>query len=478
MLEDPVPKKAKHRNTFVFLLIVFISCAILIIVNYLTITILSGAKACIGGESQYSRAQKDATFHLVNYIFTNDTNEWKLYNQEITIPVGFNNALHELSNNGSVQSIKTNFKVARLDERDFDDLIWLYENFKTIDFFEKALKNWEHSEKLIDELIAIGNEVEKKATSNNLSFDDKQKLLKKIDILNSELTVNERNFSEIIASGSIMVKDRLLVINIFFALVIIGSVSFYYFVLVSKLKVLKEKADQENNDLIKENKELDKFVYSASHDLRSPISSLKGLVGLMQSEDDIIQIKEYLKLMDESLDNQDQFIMEIIDYTRNKSAKVNMGTVSLRKIIEESINQNKYSDEISIINVTKSIPIDIILSDPLKLKIIINNLVSNAIKYSDTKKAKAFIAIKAFEVDGFYKIEIEDNGIGISEKNQSKIFDIFFVSSNDSKGFGIGLYLVKDAVEKLNGTIEVISEINIGTKFIVTLPKLGQNHAI
>ena len=108
-------------------------------------------------------------------------------------------------------------------------------------------------------------------------------------------------------------------------------------------------------------------------------------------------------------------------------------------------------------------------SDRLRLKIIINNLLSNAIKYADLNKQKPFILIKSYQLKDNCVIEIEDNGIGIDKKICGRIFDMFFVADSN-KGTGLGLYIVKEAAENIKGTITVESEVDIGSKFIVTFP--------
>jgi signal transduction histidine kinase len=99
-------------------------------------------------------------------------------------------------------------------------------------------------------------------------------------------------------------------------------------------------------------------------------------------------------------------------------------------------------------------------------------LLSNAIKYSDEKKENMYISIKTYNLDEYHKIEIADNGIGIKKEFQDRIFEMFFVTNNNNKGSGLGLYIVKEAIENINGTITVDSESTIGSKFTVTIPKL------
>lgn len=471
MLKTTFRKKFKLSKIFTPILIVTISCTLLIASNYLTIKILSASRAYINGESHYSKGQKDATRHLITYLFTKKANEWELFNREINVPIGDKIARLNLINNGPDETTKAGFKAGRNDPKDFDDIIWLFKNFKSVPFFAKAIKEWEEGDHLIEELIVIGNSINQNITTNNVNPRDREYILQKINALSIKLTINEQKFSETLGTGTRTIKNILLVINIFFTLIILGSVTIYYLRMLNKLSRSKLETEQTNKNLTIANKELDKFVYSASHDLRSPISSLKGLVGIMNTEEDISQIRTYLELMNQSLDRQDQFIKDIIDYARNKKAKITITVVSLNQIIEEAINQNQYREETKNINISKNLSIDNIYSDELKLKIIINNLLTNAIKYSDMRKAKPFIAIKAYEENDKNIIIVEDNGIGIKQEYQTKIFDMFFVTNNNNKGSGLGLYLVKDAIENLNGTIEITSEINIGSKLTITLPK-------
>jgi signal transduction histidine kinase len=470
MTENKILENFKRSNIFIPLIIVIISCSSLIIINYLTIKILSASRAYVNGESHYSKGQKDATRHLITYLFTKDPIQWELFNDELSVPVGDKTARIGLVNNSDIGIIKDGFRAGRNDEKDLDDLIWLFKHFHSVSFLAKAINEWEKGDQLIDQLASIGNEAHKKISTNTLSLNEKEKIFQQINIVTHKLTINERNFSDALGEGTRLIKSYLLFTNIFFTLIIIGSVSLYYCVMVNKLRRSKEETDDKNKNLIIANKELDKFVYSASHDLRSPILSLKGLIEIVKLEDDLDEIRGYLDLMHQSLDKQDQFIREIIDYSRNKRQKVTVASVSLNEIIDEIISQHFYIKGTNEIAIKKNLSVDEVHSDGLRLKIILNNLLSNAIKYSDEKKENRYISIKTYTQGEFYKIEIEDNGIGINKEYQVKIFEMFFVTNNNKKGSGLGLYLVKEAVENLNGNITVDSKMNIGSKFIVTIP--------
>ena len=108
--------------------------------------------------------------------------------------------------------------------------------------------------------------------------------------------------------------------------------------------------------------------------------------------------------------------------------------------------------------------------DKLRLTIIISNLLSNAITYSDSTKPQKTIEVFADVNNNNIEITVKDNGVGIDEQYHNKIFDMFFRASLESKGTGLGLYIVKEAVNKLNGKISVSSVLGQGTSVLVELP--------
>jgi signal transduction histidine kinase len=471
MSESKILENFKLRNIFIPLIIVILSCSSLIVINYLTIKILSASRAYVNGESHYSKGQKDATRHLITYLFTKEAIQWKLFNEELSVPKGDKIARIGLTNNASTESIKNGFRAGRNNEKDLDDLIWLFRYFHSVPFLAKAINEWEKGDYLIEQLESIGNESHKKISTTTLKSNDEQKIFQQINIITDKLTKNEQNFSEALGEGTRLIKTYLLLTNIFFTMIIIGSVSVYYSVMINRLRRSKDETDDKNKNLIIANTKLDKFVYSVSHDLRSPISSLKGLIEIVKLEDDLDQINDYLSLMHESLDKQDEFIREIIDYSRNKREEIAIAPVDLNKIIDEIIAQHLYIKGTNEIIIKKELSVEELYCDGLRLKIILNNLLSNAIKYSDEKKEKKYISIKTYTIGEFYKIEIEDNGIGINTEYQVKIFEMFFVTNDNNKSSGLGLYLVKEAIENLKGSITVDSAMNIGSKFTVTIPK-------
>jgi signal transduction histidine kinase len=237
----------------------------------------------------------------------------------------------------------------------------------------------------------------------------------------------------------------------------------------------EESLFNQNQELIKINKELDKFVYSASHDLRAPLKSVLGLVMLAQYDVKINKYEslgDYFNMMEESIYKLDNTIKDIINYSRNNRTEVSSEKVILKHIINESIDNFRYLEDSA--SIEKSITVHEtkpLFSDSTRLKILFNNIISNAIKYRKTgAREQSYIAITAEVLDEKAIIHIEDNGIGINEKVIQKIFDMFYRGTEMSQGSGLGLYIVKETLEKLKGTIEVSSELNKKTIFKIEIP--------
>lgn len=462
-------RKLRFPNVFILLLIVFISCALLICINIFTIKILSANRAYVNGESHYSKGQKDASRHLITYLFTKDKNQWKLYQEELKVPQGDGIARETLMKAGDNEVARKALLVGRNHQEDLDDLIWLFVNFKQVSYLSKAINEWGQGDQLIFKLFVIGEQINAKISHNILSIEDQKKFLQEISAISDKLTINERNFSNTLGEGTRKIKFLLTIFNVIFILIIVCSVCLYYSIMVKRLLFSKKETEAKNENLILVNHELDRFVYSASHDLRSPITSLKGLIEITQLEDDVDQIKDYLSLMYQSLTKQDQFISDIIDYSKNKRKLIIMEPVSLQDLFNEAISQLMHIENANRITFRQELLVDQIQSDGLRLKIIISNLLSNAIKYADNSKQEMFISIKTYIQEGFNKIEVADNGIGINDEFKDYIFEMYY-GTNKNKGSGLGLYIVKEAVENIKGNISVFSESKIGSKFIVTIP--------
>jgi signal transduction histidine kinase len=224
-----------------------------------------------------------------------------------------------------------------------------------------------------------------------------------------------------------------------------------------------------NRELIKTNQELDRFVYSASHDLRAPLTSMAGLIHLAQRDPD--EAQNYLLLMHERLKVMDNYIKEIVEYSRNARTEIVLTSVPLKSLVHEVVHTLKYSTDISKVNIEVHVDDSInVKTDDSRLRVILNNLIGNGFKYQDFSKQKPSLKVKAVVRDGRCLIQIEDNGIGIRQEHHDRIFEMFYRANDTAAGSGLGLYIAKEAADKLHSTITFISEYGKGSVFTLSLP--------
>ena len=239
---------------------------------------------------------------------------------------------------------------------------------------------------------------------------------------------------------------------------------------ITQQKNASEALALQYDELQKVNYELDRFVYSVSHDLRAPLSSMLGLISVAEMESNSKELP-YLGLIRDRVKHLDNFIKSILDYSRNARTEIKPSLISMERIIEEA------KDSVRAMNGFNSLAIRVTLnqtapfhSDPVRLSIIVNNLVTNAIKFQDYTKEQSYLE---FDIDINHDrlvLKTSDNGIGIATEHQQKVFDMFYRGTDRTSGSGIGLYLVKQTVEKMKGTIGLTSEVGKYTNFEVTLP--------
>ncbi|MGC4022035.1 MAG: PAS domain-containing sensor histidine kinase [Cyclobacteriaceae bacterium] len=239
-------------------------------------------------------------------------------------------------------------------------------------------------------------------------------------------------------------------------------------------KRLQTMLQEKNEDLTKINTELDRFVYSASHDLRAPISSLLGLIEVAKMEKDMDSVGQLLDLQRKSLMRMDRFIKDIVDHSRNTRLQVIPEPVDFEMMVGNAFEQLQFMEKFSRIKKIIQIEQDkVFYTSSTRLDIILNNLFSNAMKYADLRKEDPYLQVTIKFAGDKAEIHIADNGEGITPEALPKIFDMFYRGSGSGSGSGLGLYIVQEAIQKIKGSISVKSEFGIGTEFVVIIPNMA-----
>jgi len=237
-------------------------------------------------------------------------------------------------------------------------------------------------------------------------------------------------------------------------------------------KQLKIAVNARTKSLEKSNQEMDRFVYSISHDIRSPLSSVQGLINIMKIDPN--EHEKYLGLIESSIIKLDNYTKDILDYTRNSRAKLSPQLIDVNEIVDKCISQIRYASNSNNMQFNKDITVkEPYCTDPWRFEVILNNLLSNAVKYREKSRNQSFVNIEAVLVGGRLKLNISDNGIGIDKEHLGKIYGMFYRASEESQGSGLGLYIVSETVTLLNGIIDIKSTFGEGTTIELELPNIN-----
>ncbi|WP_338791529.1 transporter substrate-binding domain-containing protein [Bernardetia sp. MNP-M8] len=231
-----------------------------------------------------------------------------------------------------------------------------------------------------------------------------------------------------------------------------------------------------NAELEKRNYELDKFVYSVSHNVRSPIASALGLINVIQIEfEENTNLSFYVSNIGKSLHKLDYYVNKILAYVANKNFKVKKERIHFDGFISQLIEEAKFVEGAEGVEFKKEITQEInFYSDTERLYIILECLIANSIEYKTQREKKSFVKISVRVTRMHASIIIEDNGQGIEEEQLDKVFEMFYRGNERSQGAGLGLYVVKQTVDQLEGTLQLQSNYKTGSIFTLQIPNSGK----
>jgi len=263
-------------------------------------------------------------------------------------------------------------------------------------------------------------------------------------------------------------------INLSTTLVILFITLYYLMYVIDRtdgaILTISEALRRKNEELDEAYRKLDRFTYSVSHDLRAPLNSIKGLstLGLY----DTSATADYFQKIAQCTDKLDDFIKTSLSYYKSSPGS-DRSNVDIAQLIQDVIQHFApvEKDHPIRFEADTDLPHRQYEIDQVLFRSIIGNLVSNAIKYHDHQKTDPFVRIEAQYRQSSLHLKIADNGRGIDAAHLHRIFDAFYIAGPAAeKSTGVGLHLVKDAVSKMNGTIQVQSNPGKGTLFTLMIP--------
>jgi PAS domain S-box-containing protein len=237
---------------------------------------------------------------------------------------------------------------------------------------------------------------------------------------------------------------------------------------------LEKRVDERTKELQLKNKELETFTYTVSHDLKAPLRGISGYSTLlMEDHEDQLdeEGKRYLTNLVKSTERMNLLIEDLLAYSRTERREIKLTDIHLEEMIDKLLIEHHADIEKRNIIISKELVCPILFSDREALIQALRNLIDNAIKFTNDRPDPK-IVIRSEQLDDHCLITVEDNGVGFDMQYQDKIFEIFqrLHLSEDYPGTGVGLALVRKAVDRLGGKVWAVSEPGIGSTFYLELP--------
>jgi len=218
---------------------------------------------------------------------------------------------------------------------------------------------------------------------------------------------------------------------------------------------------------------IEKFIYSCSHDLRAPVSSIQGLVRIAEYYPHHDEIHKCLEMIEVCTHEMDKRLSTLRQYMVNDQHTLVFETIDPLELIQKAKSEFKNQLGVCKIDlVADAGPAPWWTIDKYCALKILEHLISNSIAFHDAEKKERTIVVKVESNDLGSTLEVSDNGKGIPEHQQARIFDVFYRATEDSIAPGMGLFLAQSLAEKMGGRITCTSTLHLGTTIRVSFPKL------
>jgi len=236
---------------------------------------------------------------------------------------------------------------------------------------------------------------------------------------------------------------------------------------ISELKKVEQQLKERNE-------QMDLFLYKATHDLKGPLASVKGILNIALQDCLQPEIRQYIEMALTSTDRLDSALVDLLHVTRLNKSKLKVEKVDLVALVGEILQSIDHMAERRDVDFNISVRYrDPFPTDRNSLSSVLQNLIVNAVKYKKGGEYQHQVNVIIDHHQQGIQVIVSDNGEGIRPEIQEKIFQMFYRGNKKSRGTGLGLYIVKQSVDKMGGELKLESEVGVGTRFTIYFPALA-----
>lgn len=483
-----LPKlKLKALNLRQVISITLVACTVLILVNYYTIRIMSATRSYVNGESLYSKGHNKAVNSLLLFLLTEQDLYWQQFEDGLAVNFGDEKARIAMQSGAEKKIIENALSEGKNSVDDLDDMIWLFNTFKSVSFFKKAIYHWELGDQLNRELFQLGKNIHQESNKNKLNENYRSEMVVKINVLSSKIELNQDAFSQSFGNGTRATKKYLIWFNIIFSLILICTITLYYYASAKRIQRSQLKISARTKQLLSTIKDLKKAKYNLSkeiiqhkkiigtisHDIQSPLKYIQVIAKhLLDNPQQGTLSKKYIASIYKSTTQLNDFTKNLIDYSKIyiEERHGEKNTYSILELIENKI---LFFEEVAANNATvliAEVAPDLLSNINSRIvSVIIHNLTDNAVK--NTHNGTITIGAKIENQNLIYYVN--DTGIGMKEEQIN-----YYMTLQNNRDleklilstYGIGLHLVLELLLIIKGKIHFESNLRHGTKVIVTIP--------
>jgi len=503
---------------------------------------LSAVRAFVGGESLWSKAQKDAVFSLQRYAATKDEKDYQAFLKYLEVSAGDRQArLELLKPNPNLEIVRQGFLKGKIHPDDIDPMVDLLLRFYWVDHIDRALTVWTEADLLLVELTTAAKNYRSAVDAGKVGTE--AIFMDRLKELNEALTVLEEEISYVLGEGSRYLENVVFaLLTILVIMVEAIGLSLVYFtsrsitrglgelnfaaneighgrldtvviphrndeigelaeglnqmgaMLKKSYGELEQRVQERTTELAKlaaENKDLyhetnkalllrDQFLSLASHELKTPITSMLLQAQLIQQRPNLQpdDIKKFSAFLQRQLLRINGLVEEMLDTSRVDLSKLSLKIVNMNLSALLIELTSRFEPQLAQANIELKTSIEEGIVGPFdsyRIEQVINNLLNNTIKYAPGKP----VEVELMRDKDTAILTVRDHGTGIAAEDRERIFGRFerSVDSTRVSGLGIGLFIARAIVTAHNGLIFVDPKVEDGTKFVVELPLARKNEA-